>query len=127
MLEWAKVAGPLLVSWPVAALVIALVFRRPLLRLLDRLTASDQVKAEIGPVKIELGKLAEQGQIAVGNLTRLNLLMAESRLLELEITEANFGRVFSAEQRARMKAHIDELRQLTLKNSARTSNAVGLQ
>ena len=123
MLEWTKAAGPILLSWPVAALAIALIFRRALPRLLDRLTASDQAKAEIGPVKIELGKLAEQGQIAVGNLNRLSLLMAESRLLELEITEANFGRVFSAEQRARMKAHIDELRQLTQKNSARAGDA----
>jgi len=124
MLEWMKVAGPLLLSWPVAALVIALLFRRPLLRLLDRFTTSDQAKAEFGPVKIELGKLVEQGQIAVGTLNRLNLLMAESRLLELEITEANFGRVFSAEQRARMKAHIDELRQLTQRNPMREGDAV---
>lgn len=55
-------AEPLVFSWPVAALIIALIFRRPLLRLLDRFTASDQGKAEIGPIKIELGKLAEQGQ-----------------------------------------------------------------
>ncbi len=113
MLEWVKVLGPLLFSWPVAALIIALIFHRPLLGLLDRLTASDYGKAAVGPVKIELGKLAEQGKIAVGTLNRLNLLMAESRLLELEITEANFGRVFSGEQRARMKQHIEELRQLT--------------
>jgi hypothetical protein len=124
MLEWAKAVGPLLFSWPVAGFVIALIFRRPLLRLLDRFTTADQAKAEIGPLKIELGKLAEQGQIAVGTLNRLTLLMAESRLLELEITEANFGRVFSAEQRARMKQHIDELRQLTQKNTTRQGNPV---
>ena len=39
--------------------------------------------------------------------------MAESRLLELEITEGNFGTVFSAEQRKRMNAQIEELRKLT--------------
>jgi hypothetical protein len=39
--------------------------------------------------------------------------MAESRLLELEITEGTFGPMFSDEQHARMKQQIDELRQLT--------------
>lgn len=127
MFEWTKVVGGLLLSWPVTALAIALIFRRPFLRLLDRLTASDQAKAEIGPVKIELGKLAEQGQIALGTMHRLNLLMAESRLLELEITEGNFGPVFSPEQRKRMKTHIQELRSITQENATRTgNNAPGL-
>jgi hypothetical protein len=98
-------------------LVIALIFRQPLLRLFERFTTSDNAKAAIGPVKIELGKLAEQGRMAVGTLNRLNLVMAESRLLELEITEANFGPVFSSEQRTRMKAHIAELRRLTEENA----------
>ena len=39
--------------------------------------------------------------------------MAESRLLELEITEGNFGAVFTKEQRQRMQNHIDKLRKLT--------------
>lgn len=39
--------------------------------------------------------------------------MAESRLLELEITEASFGPVFSEEQREKMRQQIDELRRLT--------------
>ena len=38
--------------------------------------------------------------------------MAESRILELEITEWNFGSAFSVEQRFRMAEHIDELRML---------------
>jgi hypothetical protein len=113
-MEWVKIVGPLVLSWPVVGLVIALLFRRPILAVLERFTASDQGRAEIGPVKIELGKLAREGKVAVDRLNRLNLLMAESRLLELEITEANFGPIFSEEQRARMKQHIDELRGLTL-------------
>ena len=39
--------------------------------------------------------------------------MAESRLLELEITSSHFGMVFSPDQRRRMEAHIAELRRLT--------------
>jgi hypothetical protein len=112
-LEWIKVLGALLISWPVVTLIIALIFRRPLLRLFERFTSSDEGKAEIGPVKIELGRLAREGQDAVNNLNRLNVLMAESRLLELEITEASFGPVFSEEQREKMRQQIDELRRLT--------------
>jgi hypothetical protein len=77
VLEWIKVIGALLISWPVASLVIALIFRKPLLRLFDRFTSSDEGKAEIGPIKIELGKLAREGQDAINNLNRLNILMAE--------------------------------------------------
>jgi len=40
-------------------------------------------------------------------------LMAESRLLELEITAGSFGPMFSPEQRRRMDAHIAALKQLT--------------
>jgi hypothetical protein len=117
-LAWTKTIGSLLLSWPVITLIVALIFRKPLLRLLERFTSSDEGTAEIGPIKIELGKLAREGHDAVSNLNRLNLLMAESRLLELEITEANFGAVFSDEQHERMKRHIGELRHLTSSTQA---------
>lgn len=38
--------------------------------------------------------------------------MAESRLLELEITAGTFGAVFSNEQRNQMNRHIEEMRRL---------------
>jgi len=38
--------------------------------------------------------------------------MAESRLLELEITEKNFGSVFSTEQREKLNSHIAELKNI---------------
>jgi hypothetical protein len=98
LLNWIKAVGPLVFSWPVAAILIVLVFRRSLLELMARLTASEQGKAEIGPVRIELGNLAKEGRIAVDKLNRLNILMAESRLLELEITLSRFGAGFSVEQ-----------------------------
>jgi hypothetical protein len=113
ILEWLKAIGPLVLSWPVAALLIVLIFRKPLLRVLERFTSSDEGKAEIGPIKIELGKIAREGQVAVNKLNRINILMAESRLLELEITETTFGGVFSIDQRDRMKQQIAELPRLT--------------
>lgn len=103
----------LVLSWPVATVVSVLVLRRPLQKLVDRLISSETGKAKIGPIEVELGKLAHEGQQAVNKLNRINYIMAESRLLELEITEGNFGPVFSKEQRDRMKQQIDELKKLT--------------
>ena len=103
----------IVVSWPFATVIAVLVMRRPLHKLVDRLINSESGKAKIGPVEVELGKLAEQGQQAVSQLNRISYIMAESRLLELEITEGNFGPIFSDEQRDKMKHHIDELRKLT--------------
>ena len=44
--------------------------------------------------------------------------MAETRLLELEITDNHFGRHFSPEQRNQMKKQIEELHRLTDKGNA---------
>ena len=110
MLEWLKVLGPIILSWPVVGLVIVLIFRKPLLGLFERFSNASGSKAEIGPLKIELGKLAEEGKDAVGRLNRTTELMAESRLLELEITAGMFGSIFSEEQQARLKKQIEELR-----------------
>lgn len=113
MLEWFKVV----VSWPVVGLVTVLVFRKPLLGFLERFSNSSGSKAEIGPLKIELGKLAAEGKDAVGRFNRINELMAESRLLELEITTGMFGPFFSSDQQAKLKKQIEELRSLTSSQS----------
>jgi hypothetical protein len=113
-LEWVRAIGSLLLSWPVVILVIALIFRKRLLNVFDRFIGSDEgSKIEVASVKIELGRLAREGKDAVTNLNRLTVLMAESRLLELEITSRTFGAAFSNEQRERMNQQIDELRRLT--------------
>lgn len=103
----------IVLSWPVAVVISVLVLRHPIQQLVARLINSETGKAKIGPIEVELGKLAEQGQQAVSQLNRINYLMAESRLLELEITEGFFGSVFNEEQRKRMKHHINELKELT--------------
>lgn len=77
ILEWIKVIGPLIISWPMALLILILVFRRPILNVVERFTSSEGGKAELGPIKIELGKLAQEGHQAVHNLNRINLVMAE--------------------------------------------------
>jgi hypothetical protein len=55
ILEWVKVLGPIVLSWPMVALLVVILFKAPLLKLLDRFTESTGSKAEIGPLKIELG------------------------------------------------------------------------
>ncbi len=113
VLEEAKEVLKILIAWPTAAIVVVLVLRGPIKMLVERLIKSESGKAKVGPVEIELGKLAAQGQQAVQSLNRINYLMAESRLLELEITERHFGAAFSSEQRNRMQNQIEELRELT--------------
>lgn len=113
MLETIKIIGPIILSWPVVSLLIVLIFRRKLLSFLDQFSKVPGSRAEIGPLKIELGKLAEEGKDAVRRLNRITELMAESRLLELEITSQMFGTIFSEDQRKEMRTQIEELRLLT--------------
>jgi hypothetical protein len=112
-LEWVKAIGSLLISWPAVGVVFLLVFRKPLLLVLDRFVRSvEGGKAIIGPITLELGKLAEEGKQVVTRLNRITELGAESKLLELEITDAKFGPVLTSEQRERMRQQIKELREL---------------
>jgi len=60
----------------------------------------------------ELEKLNERGTDAIEKLEKLNKLMAESRLLEIEITSMTFGRIFSAEQQRKMEDHIKRFKQI---------------
>lgn len=105
----------IVLTWPTVAIVAIIMLRKPLAQLIDRLIHAESGKAKVGPVEIELGKLAEQGQQAVDKLKRINYLMAESRLLELEITEAMplFNMVSTDDHRNRMKTQIEELKKLT--------------
>jgi hypothetical protein len=115
VLDWIKAVGPIILAWPTVVIVFVFLFRQPLLNILKQLGSADRIRAKIGPVELEreLKSLAEQGHQAVSGLNRLSQLMAESRLLELEITYTKFRQVFTDEQRERMEAHIAELRNLT--------------
>lgn len=110
----------LVISWPSVAIIALLVFRTPIKKLVERFINSDSGKAKVGPIEIELGKIAEQGQKAVNDLNRINYIMAESRRLELEITLGmakkyeSFGmQVITHQQNDEMQQHISELRELT--------------
>lgn len=107
----------IIISWPFALTVIVILLRKPAVALVDRLVKSEHGKAKMGPVEIELGEIAQEGRQAISNLNRLNILMAESRLLELEITNSMFGSVFTTEQQNKMKYHISELKNLVSNKS----------
>jgi hypothetical protein len=102
----------IILSWPVAVIFSVILLRGPIKKIIDRLVSSESGKAKVGPIEVELGKLAEEGQQAVSQLNRINYLMAESRLLELEITEGKFGAIFNPEQQEKMKNQINEFKRL---------------
>jgi hypothetical protein len=112
----------IVISWPMAAIVTVVVLRKPIKTLVDRLIQSEGGKAKVGPIEIELGKLAEKGAKVMTDLSRLNQLMGESRLLELEITDGIFGPFFTDEQRRRMRDQIKELKELTQCEQNREAN-----
>jgi hypothetical protein len=59
-----------------------------------------------------VARITQDGKQAVDRLHKLVELMAESRLLELEITAGKFGAMFSPAQQERLTAHINALREL---------------
>jgi hypothetical protein len=63
----------------------------------------------------EVQEFAEKGKQAADAMNELIRLMAESRLLELEITKTMFGGLLTKEQLDRMQKHISALSLMTQK------------
>jgi len=57
ILDWAKLILPLLLSWPTFAVLFLIFFKGTLIDLIDRFAKAEGSRAEIGPVKIEIGKV----------------------------------------------------------------------
>lgn len=94
-------------SWPVAAVMIVLFLRKPIMKVVDRFVGGESGKARIGPIEVELGQLADDGKKAIKQLHEINHIVAKSRLLELEITMATLSTAFSPR-------HQEELERITL-------------
>lgn len=62
-------------------------------------------------------QMAEGGQRAVDRFSRMTEIIAESRLLELEITSGMFGGMFTPEQQTRMNNQIESLKKVLEKES----------
>jgi hypothetical protein len=106
----------IVLSWPLIVMVLILLFKKPLVLLIERMVQSDGGKIKVGGIlELELKEFAEKGTKVVDDMCRLNYLMAESRLLELEITNGKFSQVFTLEQRECMHKQIEELKKLTNK------------
>jgi len=111
-------------SWPAACLVAVLVLHRPIARLVDRIVRSQKGgEVDLGPVKVKLGEVAEGGERAVRALNDLNLVMAESRELELRITDRMFGVLLQPSEREQLQHHIERLRQLRTESEQHVAEA----
>lgn len=52
LLDWIQVLGPIIFSWPLAILFVSLVFKKPLIKILENFSESNINRAKIGPVEI---------------------------------------------------------------------------
>lgn len=100
-----------LFSWPAVVIVSVFLLRQAILKIVDRLVSGESGKAKLGFVEIELGKLAKDGREAVDNLNEVSMVLAKSRLLELEITRDNFSTAFTVEQERELNKLISKLRE----------------
>jgi hypothetical protein len=104
MLEWGKVLAE--ASWPLVILVVALIFRQSIKRWLDSTS-----KVSIGPVELtrDLEKLATASRQVLKDTTKLQILSAESRVIEMEVFLSY--PILTEEQTAVMKQNIEKLRE----------------
>lgn len=77
--------------------------------------AIDQAKIQSG---VELEKLNHRGQEVLNTLEKITILMAESRLLEIEMTHQKFGLFFSETQNYTMNQHIESFKAILSKTKA---------
>lgn len=66
----------ILVSWPLVIIVSLIIFRRSVVKLIDRFIHSDISKAKLGPLEIELGRLADTQEKQEAEITTLQFLVS---------------------------------------------------
>ncbi|MEK6211669.1 MAG: hypothetical protein AABM64_15095 [Pseudomonadota bacterium] len=112
LLEWVKVIGPLIFSWPVAILILACVFQDLIRKLANRFIDSSGATAEFGPLKVQLGSIAKESQHVLERLNEFLELSARNRLFMNEVLIAQLGHRFTAEQIEQMKERANEINAL---------------
>jgi|GEM_PF-1880971 len=65
----------------------------------------------------QLSELAEEGSNAIEELKKLNMIIAESRLLELQVIRATFGTFFSVNEIEKFDQNIDSLKKVLNKEN----------
>lgn len=124
MLEWIKVVGPILVSWPVLILIVAIVLRGEIKRLVSGFLSRSGGDFEFGPVKIRLGELVNEGQDAVARLNKISIAMAESRIIEINVMlEGPTRMLLSDKQQQELGNNLDDLRKVVEVASKALSDA----
>lgn len=96
-------------TWPFAFIFGLCILYRPINLLFNRIVESNTARAKLGFVELELGELAKKGREAVDNFNELTIVMAKTRLLELEVTKENFSPAFSSSQQLNLNALMLEL------------------
>ncbi|WP_375172009.1 hypothetical protein [Marinobacter sp.] len=100
----------LLASWQMVAIVAIISLRKPITLFMERLISGESGRAKIGPIEFELGELAKDGKEAIDKLNQVHMVIAESRLLELEVTQQNFSHSFTNEQSEKLSEIIRVLK-----------------
>ncbi|WP_017346058.1 hypothetical protein [Pantoea sp. A4] len=98
-------------SWPAVSIICMVIMFKPINLLLRRMADSNTAKAKLGFVELEIGELTRKGNAAIDSMNSLSLVMARTRLLELEVTRANFSRSFTSEEQIKLNGLILELRE----------------
>lgn len=52
-IEWVKTLGGLLLSWPVVGFVALIIFRKPLLAIIEKFTGDDLQRVKVGNIELE--------------------------------------------------------------------------
>lgn len=63
-------------SWPLVVIVGLIVFRKSVVHLINRFILSDTSTARLGPIEIELGKLADTQKTQEAEITTLQFLVS---------------------------------------------------
>lgn len=115
-LEWVQVVGPLIFSWPVAIIVLAVVFRDLIRRMANRFIDSTDAKAEFGPLKVQLGTIARESQSVLDRLHQFLELSARHRLYLDEILTTRLAHRFTPEQLEKMREYSVEVKALWMES-----------
>jgi hypothetical protein len=116
-LEYTKIVSGAVLSWPVVFVVVIYVFREPLHALFAATAEYRISKLRVGGLTVELNELRREGKEAVDRFNQLSLLMAESRIIEWEITAQTVGALLPADKVAEMEKKLDRMRELVVEDA----------
>jgi hypothetical protein len=97
------------ISWPVAVVILALMFKAPLRVFVEQFLQSSNAKLKVGSVEVELGNLVAENKEVLSGINELHLLIAKSRLIELQFAQRNMAHGFRGEELPDLREIIKQL------------------